>query len=179
MRTAAKLSAIALIAMIVVVWAIHFFGGPEAPPSQVVRIAGGAGGCQDESYVKVGSDWDLTNVRTRERSNDFGAVELYRHESKFGVWCVRTASGPVTRGEPKFMSVRAGYYDPHDGDLVWPDTDFIQFSDSGDRLIDYAGGVVIVVPEGKCLFVRGKVRWHGHLYQRDVATNKVGCSSNS
>lgn len=179
MKTAAKLSAIALIAMIVAVWAMHFFGGPEAPPSQVVRVAGGIGGCQDESYVKYGSDWDLTDVRTGERTADFGAVELYRHASRTGVWCVKTASGPANRGEPKFMAVRAGYYDPRSGDLVWPDTDFFQFSDSGGHLIDYAGGVVIVVPEKKCLFVRGKVRWQGHLYQRNIATNNAGCSASS
>lgn len=176
MKKAATISAIALIAMIIAVWAIRFFGGPEAPPSQVVRVASGIGGCQDELYVKYGSDWDLTDVQTRERTADFGAVELYRHSTSPGVWCVKTSSGPANRGKAKFMSVRAGYYDPHNGDLVWPDTDFIKFSDSGGHLIDYAGGVVIVVPEGKCLFVRGKVRWQGHLYQRDIATNNAGCS---
>ena len=179
MKKVAVRSAIALIALIALVWAMHFFAGPEAPPSQVTRVAGGAGGCQDESYEKFGSDWDLTNVQTRERTNDFGAVELYRHASKHDVWCVKTASGSENRNKPKFMSVRAGYYDPDDGDLVWPDTDFIKFSDSGSHLVDYAGGVVVVVPEGKCLFVRGKVRWQGHLYQRDIATNNAGCSSSS
>lgn len=179
MKRAAKLSAIVLVAMIIAVWAMRFFIGPEAPPSQVVRVASGIGGCQDESYVKYGSDWDLTDVRTRERTNDFGAIEFYRHESRAGVWCVKTSSGPENRGEPKFMSVRAGYYDPHDGGLVWPDTDFIKFADSGKHLIDYAGGVVIVVPEGRCLFVRGKVRWQGQLYQRDIATSNAGCSASS
>ena len=155
MKRAAKLSAIVLVAMIIAVWAMRFFIGPEAPPSQVVRVASGIGGCQDESYVKYGSDWDLTDVRTRERTNDFGAIEFYRHESRAGVWCVKTSSGPENRGEPKFMS------------------------DSGKHLIDYAGGVVIVVPEGRCLFVRGKVRWQGQLYQRDIATNNAGCSASS
>lgn len=164
-----------LLLFIAAMWVWRFASGPESPPSQVVRVVGGASGCQDESYRKVGSDWDLTNVTTRERTGRFGAVELYHHSTESGVWCVRTSSGLATRNEPKFMSVRAGYFDPMDGDLVWPDTDFMKFSDSG-RLVDYAGGVVVVVPEGKCLLVRGKVRWQGHLYQRDIATKEEGCS---
>ena len=59
MKKIAVRSAIALLALIALVWAMHFFAGPEAPPSQVTRVAGGAGGCQNESYANYGSDWDV------------------------------------------------------------------------------------------------------------------------
>lgn len=172
-RIVAALIVLALLVVAVRIW--HAYLGPEVP-SRVVPVASGDDGCQNESYHQVGSDWDLSDTSTGQRTADFGAVQLYQDGTMPDVWCAVTASGPATRGEPKYMSVRVGYYDPDDGDLVWPDTDYVKFSDSGKHMVDYAGGVVIMVPEGKCLFVRGKVRWQGHLYWRDVATEKLGCS---